>query len=255
MQPRGHSNQWTPGPTLPIIDGSSVHIWRIPLGLPAGLQARFAGCLSADEQARAQRFRFEVHRERFIAAHVGLRDILARYLSLAPGEIQFRVSQFGKPFLVDEQFSRGLTFNLSHSHELGLVAIATQRAVGIDIEHLRADLVEEQVARRFFSQHEVEAYLSLPPEIRKEAFFNCWTRKEAYIKAIGEGLSMPLDQFDVSLTPGEPARLIATRPDPAQALHWNLYALHPGNGYTAALVVNGLPAVLQLWHWTPNQPA
>ena len=184
-----------------------------------------------------------------------MRDILARYLSLAPEEILFQVSQFGKPFLVDEHFSRGLTFNLSHSHELGLVAIAIQRAVGIDIEHLRADLVDEQVARRFFSQHEVETYLSLPPEIRKEAFFNCWTRKEAYIKAIGEGLSMPLDQFDVSLTPGEPARLIATRPDPAQALHWNLYALHPGNGYTAALVVNGSPTVLQFWHWTPNQPA
>jgi 4'-phosphopantetheinyl transferase len=255
MQLDGLSNQWSPGPALPVIDGRSVHVWRIPLVLPAGLPAGFAGCLSADELARAQRFRFDVHRERFIAAHACLRDILGRYLRLAPEAVRFQISQYGKPFLEDEQVGLGLTFNLSHSHELGLVAIAVQSAVGIDIEHVRVDLADELVARRFFSEHEVEAYLSLPEDLRKEAFFNCWTRKEAYIKAIGEGLSMPLDQFDVTLTPGEPVKLIATRPDPAQALQWNLYALYPGNGYAAALAVKGSPAVLHFWRWTPNQPA
>ncbi len=118
---------------------------------------------------------------------------------------------------------------------------------------MRPDLADEQIARRFFSNIEVDAYLSLPDQFRNEAFFTCWTRKEAYIKARGEGLSMALDEFDVSLIPGEPAKIINTRPDPAQALQWKLYPLYPSPGYCAALAVQGDEQIVHGWQWNEGE--
>jgi 4'-phosphopantetheinyl transferase len=252
IQPAEESQTWLSGPTAPRWEPEFVHVWRIPLNPSAPLLARLERWLSQDERERAQRFRFDNHREQFISAHGCLRDILGRYLSKTPDVLCFNTSAYGKPSLMSEFGGDELAFNLSHSHELGLVAVASRRAIGVDIEYIRSDLADEQVARRFFSSREVDALLSLPKDMRKEAFFTCSTSKEAYIKALGEGLSMPLDQFDVSLAPGEPAKLLETRPDPAQALQWKLYALQPGSGYAAALAVEGRPGPIHCWQWTEN---
>jgi 4'-phosphopantetheinyl transferase len=169
-------------------------------------------------------------------------------LNVEPGTLRFCYSEYGKPGLDQEFGGDENSFNLSHSNALGLLAVTRHRAVGVDIEHIRPDLADEQIARRFFSSREVQSLIALPAEVQKEAFFNCWTRKEAYIKAIGEGLSMPLDQFDVSLSPDEPANLLATRPDPAQALQWKLYSLYAGYGYAAAMAVHGAVSRILAYH-------
>lgn len=240
---------WTVGPEAPRLPINHVDVWRIPLNPPPAILIRLQSCLSESEIQRAQRFRFAEHQRQFIAAHGCLREILSRYLRVTPDHLEFQFSEFGKPSLTGELAASGVTFNLSHSNEIGLVAISLGRAIGIDVEYIREDLADEQVARRFFSDHEVTEFLALPLEQRKIAFFTCWTRKEAYIKARGEGLSMPLNQFDVSINPDAPAELLHTRPDPAQALQWRLYALYPGQGYVAALATEGQPASLGCWQW------
>jgi len=249
-QTKVDSQIWFPGPISPKLATGSVDIWKIALNLSASTLEQIEAWLSEEEHQRASRFRFQAHQIQFIAAHGCLREILARYLNINPKELQFIASSQGKPSLADDFRSTGLTFNLSHSNEWGLVAVAYQRAVGIDIEFIRDGLADEQITRRFFSEHEVADLLSLPIELRRLAFFNCWTRKEAYIKARGEGLSMPLNAFDVAILPGEPVEIIRTRPDPAQALQWKLYALQPDDGYVAALSVEGQPDLLNCWQWS-----
>jgi 4'-phosphopantetheinyl transferase len=146
-----------------------------------------------------------------------------------------------------------LSFNLTHSHQLALYAVTRRREIGVDLEYVRADFADEQIAERFFSPREVAALRTVPENLLKEAFFHCWTRKEAYVKAKGEGLSIPLDQFDVSLAPGEPALLLSTRDDPQEADRWSLQALFPGSGYVAALAVEGRTWRLKCWQWLARQ--
>lgn len=250
MQLGQNNNLWSIGPVEPGVPSDFIHIWRVPLNPEGGTFDRLKRYLSPDELSRAARFRFDLHRIQFIVAHGILREILSRYLHISPVDFVFNTSEYGKPSLTEHCGGDLVTFNLSHSHELGLVGIASRRSIGVDIEYIRDDLADEQVARRFFSAREVDKYLSLPSEERKQAFFACWTRKEAYIKAIGEGLSMPLDRFDVSLAPGEPAEILETRPDPAQALQWMLYALNPAPEYQAAVVVQGRFGRVCCWQWS-----
>jgi 4'-phosphopantetheinyl transferase len=211
-----------------------VHIWvvRLDLGAPA-LQALRA-TLSPDELARAERFVFRRDRERFVAARGTLRAVLAHYADVPPGALAFDYSAYGKPAL------RGggtLQFNLSHAGEMAVIGVAREREIGVDVEAIRPAFAGEEIAARFFSPAEIAALRALPPEQRAIGFFNCWTRKEAYIKALGEGLSHPLDSFDVSLAPGEPAALLAVRGAPA--VEWSLYAFVPSPGYVAAAAVAG----------------
>jgi 4'-phosphopantetheinyl transferase len=147
-----------------------------------------------------------------------------------------------------------LGFNLAHSHELALYAITRGREVGIDLERIRSNLVDEQIAERFFSPREVVVLRGLPTHRQREAFFNCWTRKEAYVKAKGQGLSIPLDQFDVSLAPGEPAALLSTQWHPQEASRWSLQKLNPGCGYVAALAVEGHDWQVKCWQWSADYP-
>jgi 4'-phosphopantetheinyl transferase len=226
-------------------------VWRIELAQPAAQVEEFRQTLSEDEIARADRFYFEKDRDRFIVARGTLRAILGRYLKRSPHELRFRYSAYGKPSLDDDD-GAWLRFNVSHSHELGLIAVTCGREVGVDIEWIRPDVATEQIAERFFSTHEVAALRALPADRQTEAFFNCWTRKEAYIKARGEGLSFPLDKFDVSLVPGEPARLLRTEGAPQEALRWRLCELLPGPGYVAALAIEGHEWQLQCWQWVKN---
>ncbi|HEU0079761.1 MAG TPA: 4'-phosphopantetheinyl transferase superfamily protein [Longimicrobiaceae bacterium] len=232
-----------------------VHVWAAPLDPPADAIRRCAALLAPDERARADRFRFERDRRRFTVARGVLRTLLGRYLDADPRGIAFRYESHGKPVLDGASAAHGIRFNVSHSGEMALYALARGRELGVDVEEVRRMDDGLDIAVRFFSEAEVAAFRSLPEEIRDDAFFNCWTRKEAYIKAVGEGLSFPLHVFDVSLAPGEPARLLASR-DPRQAERGSLRGLpDPAPGYRAAIVVEGEGWELACLRWEDDAGA
>lgn len=246
----GIKNNWEAIPPRDLILGNDqVHVWRASLDIPTSHLKQLENTLSVDERERADRFHFKKDRDHFVAARGCLRDILGHYLRIDPGRLQFRYSPYGKPDLVDKLNRDDIRFNVSHSAGVGLFAFTKCHEIGVDIEYMREDLTDEQIAVRFFSTNEVETLLALPKNQQKEAFFTCWTRKEAYIKARGEGLSLPLDQFDVSLIPGEAAALLSTRPDPGEAARWLLHELAPEKGYVAAVAVRAHKLQLKYWQW------
>jgi 4'-phosphopantetheinyl transferase len=240
---------WGFPPEKIILGNNEVHVWRASLDDPAPQVDTLLDSLAADEQTRAGRFYFQRDREHFITAHAVLRAILGLYLNRAPNRLSFCYSSFGKPALAGESGGDAINFNMSHSHGMAVYAVARDREVGIDLEFIRRDLKAEQIAERVFSRQEAATLRGLPTDLRKYAFFLCWTRKEAYIKARGEGLSQPLDQFDVSLIPGEPAALLSTRPDSGEALRWSLQELALASDYVAALAAEGRGWSLSSWQW------
>lgn len=247
-----NTDAWRLPPESLVLNHDEVHVWLAHLNVSPTTVRNLADTLSPDEKAMAGRFRFEKDRNHYITARGALRAILGRYLRVAPAKIRFAYSHHGKPALATEGNAKPLRFNLSHSHELALYAFTLGREVGIDVEYIRPDVANEEIAERFFSSNEVAQLRSLSPQMQTEAFFNCWTRKEAYIKARGEGLSHPLNQFDVSLVQGEPAALVATRPDAQEAFRWSLKELKCKAGYAASLVVEGHPRHFEYWRWPPD---
>ena len=233
MQPEDNLT-WTAPPLSPSLESGTVHVWRISLDQPDDRLDRFRRTLDPDELNRASRFHFEKHRQHFIVARGFLRSVVARYLETQPEALRFSYGAYGKPELASEHVLR---FNLSHSHEVALLAVALDAEVGVDVEHVRADFASEEIARRFFSRAEVEVFNALPKEEQVAAFFRCWTRKEAYIKAIGKGLSQALDAFDVTLAPGAAPALLRAEDDDAS--RWLLTDLNAGDGYAAALAIAG----------------
>lgn len=230
---------WSQPPKDLNLRNDEVHVWRTTLDLaPTRIESLYA-VLTADEQARAARFFFQKDRGHFIAARGILRIILARYLHQEPQQIRFKYNYYGKPCLSPESESEPLHFNLSHSDGLALYAVTYGRRVGVDLERVRPALADEQIAERFFSSREVAKLRSLPSHLQAEAFFNCWTRKEAYIKARGEGFSIPLDSFDVSLTPEEPATPLHVERNLNETRRWSLKELLLTPKYVAALAVEG----------------
>jgi 4'-phosphopantetheinyl transferase len=241
---------WLPPPADLSLAGGEIHVWRSLLNLPTSQLLHLRQTLTVDELGRVARFRFQEDRDRFIAARGTLRAILSRYLGLEPGVFRFSYGPFGRPGLIPIaglSGHRALDFNLSHSGGFALFAFAQSRKVGVDLERTGKDVEWEPMAERFFSARERAALRALPPDVRRRAFFTCWTRKEAYVKAQGQGLSLPLDSFDVSVVPGERARLLATRDDPGEAARWVLRDLAPGPGYVAALAVEGAGWELRCW--------
>lgn len=222
----------------PLWDGGAVslgeeevHLWRLWLDAPAdGLRH----LLSVDERQRADRFAFERDRERWTAARAGLRRILAAYLGVEPRLLQFEAGPFGKPHLVPDC---GLRFNLSHSGNVALVAVARGRDLGVDVERIGPEAELEQIAPMVLSAGELAEWTGLPREDRVQGFFNAWSRKEAFIKAVGEGVSFGLQRFDVTLAPGAPARLL--RVEGGSAADWTLHAVEAAPGYAASVCVKG----------------
>lgn len=235
---------WLTPPEILELSSSQVDVWRVHLVSISPDES----VLSADERQRAVKFHFDKDRSRYIVSHASLRGILARYLQRAPEELSFSVNEYGKPFLPD----RELEFNLSHSGDYALIAVTRGRNIGVDVEQIREVEIEE-LARRNFSPREVSELMALLPEQRLNGFFNCWTRKEAYIKARGLGLSIPLDSFIVSLAPNEPAILRATLPDAMDAVWWSLRSLEVASNYAAALVVKGDGMEIRFWDWEINR--
>lgn len=234
---------WASPPKMLLLSEAEAHVWRATLDLPQPKIETFELTLSDDELARAQRFRFAKDRTHFIAARGLLRAILGRYLAREPQSLTFTYNDYGKPSLDQENFS----FNLTHAQGIALYAITRHRAIGVDLEYIQREMEWESIAEHFFSPYEVNMLKAVSPDIRPIAFFNCWTRKEAYIKARGMGLSLALDSFDVSLTPGEPAELLGIREEGQDAANWSLYDLHPSSDYIAALAVEGCISSLKCW--------
>jgi 4'-phosphopantetheinyl transferase len=202
-----------------------------------------------DVLARAALFYFARDREHFIVARGVLRAILGCYLNRTPESLSFCYGSHGKPALAGESDGDAIRFNVSHSHGVALYAVTRGREVGIDLERIRFDLPVVEIAERFFSKREVAMLRSLPTEARHQAFFRCWTHKEAYIKARGEGLSLPLDQFDLSLTSGGPDAVLGTQRDPPETSRWCFQDLSPAAGYVAALAVEAHGWRLTCWQW------
>lgn len=232
-----------------LLAPDEVHVWRASLSQGKLAVRASLDILSHAERQRADKFYFERDREHFIVGRGVLRKILGRYLEVSPERISFAYNRYGKPALSAEAGDQQLRFNVSHSHGLALYAFARGREVGVDIEFAREDFASLEVAGHFFSPQEVATLRALPASELTRAFFNCWTRKEAFIKALGEGLSHPLDGFVVSLRPGEPASLLSVDGQPQEAARWSLTELFPGEGYAAALAVEGEMPVLRRRQW------
>jgi 4'-phosphopantetheinyl transferase len=246
----GADGVWARTPEPPSLHEGEVHVWRAELDHRGRQEQALLSVLSEDERGRAARFHFARDRRRFIAARAALRQILARYLDADPRELRFSYNPFGKPSLAGGTASSTLRFNASHSGRLALFGVTHGAEVGVDVERIREDFEVEELAGRFFSRREVTALLSVPAELRRAAFFNCWTRKEAYIKARGQGLSLPLDQFEVSLLPWELAALLSTAHDPGAACAWDMQSLYPSPGYAGAVVSEGIHWRVRRWQWS-----
>jgi len=231
----------------PALGPMEVHVWNVDL--TAAGPAAGAGeepVLSEDEIQRARRFYAAEHGRRFAAAHAALRQILAGYTGTAPGALRFGLGEHGKPHL--EAPAAPLQFNLSHSGDRALVAVATVGPVGVDIECHRELSDRDALARRHFSPAEVMVLDELPDGQRTQGFFRCWSRKEAFIKCIGRGLTQALDSFDVSLAPGD-ARLLAVRDPDLGSAHFDLWDLDAGIAAGAALAVRGRVQRVCAWQW------
>jgi 4'-phosphopantetheinyl transferase len=238
-------DKWIPGPKKPELISADVHVWRAGLDVSTERLAIYDAMLAEDERARAARFRFERDRNHFIAGRGVLREMLGRFLG-QPGEaLKISYSDYGKPFLPGKR----LQFNLAHSGGLALYAFCLDDPVGVDVEVERELSDALQISGRFFSPTERAVLRTLPEEEIIPAFFRCWSRKEAFIKAVGEGLSYPLDAFDVALAPGEPARLVAIRGSEKEARAWSLTSLGLPPGYHGALALKSRNKTLQLFNF------
>jgi 4'-phosphopantetheinyl transferase len=233
-------------PTHRVLPKEEVHVWLASLDTEEGNLARL---LDSGERNRAASFHFEKDRGRFIRRRGILRILLDCYLGVGPENIRLSYGAKAKPALEENLYHDEINFSLSHSDGMALYAFTGNREIGIDIERIREMPDLEQIAARFFSQRENKALQALPQDARKEAFFNCWTRKEAFVKATGDGLAYPLDGFDVSLAPGEPARLLGIAGDVAAASKWSLIDLKPATGFAAALAVKGRAKDIQFHRW------
>jgi 4'-phosphopantetheinyl transferase len=228
---------------------TEVHLWQIQLANQEwGLQY-LRSLLSPDEVQRADRFYFEKHKRRFIVARAATRVILATYVGRAPHELAFSYGAKGKPELSLPQNSPKVQFNLSHSEDLALLAVTLQHRVGVDIEFIKHDLAIDEIATRCFSEVEIKILRALPQAERTKSFYSWWTRKEAFIKAIGKGLSIPLESFSVNTGPNIIPSLSWVDLEPEEISNWQVHDISAPHGYAAALVVEGRGHDLRQWRW------
>jgi 4'-phosphopantetheinyl transferase len=241
---------WNSPPLDLTLDLGEIHVWRVSLAQTESCLQSLQQTLSTDERAKADRFRFPKDRSQFIVSRGALRAILSRYLNISSHILRFDYNPYGKPSLIVAQGGNTLRFNLSHSRGMALIAITKNRDIGVDIEGINPNFSCLEIAEKFFSPLENSVLRSLPEHLQPTAFFTCWTRKEAYIKAVGKGLSIPLNQFDVSLAPGEPAALLNVEGNPEEASKWSLIELFPSSDMVAAVAVAGDCWKLHCWEWT-----
>jgi 4'-phosphopantetheinyl transferase len=224
-----------------------AQVWLLDLDLPPERAAAAAALLSADEQERAGHFLVPEPKRRYIAARGQLRQVLGACTGASPAALVFSYAAHGKPRLAEP--SQGVEFNLAHSHELGVLAVTRQAPIGVDVEFASRRVDLRTIAERFFAPAEAAQLASLPEAEQLAAFLRCWTRKEAVLKARGDGLSLPLDRFVVSLLPGEPPRVVWLAPELRPA-EWTLFNVAAPPGYVAAGAITGaLPQLVECGFW------
>jgi len=238
---------WQTPPADLRLEAGEVHVWLGALDVPPERLIELRAVLHPDELARADRFLQAHHRVHSAATRGYLRMLLGGYLGVAPQSIELEFNPFGKPSLAGALAAGGLRFNVSHSHGLALFAFTRGRELGVDIEKIRPDFATTEIAGRFFSAAESARLCSLAPEQQPRAFFECWTRKEAYIKARGDGLSRRLDTFEVAFGPGAAPAILAAGDEPEAAVRWVVYDLPPADGYCGVLIVEGPGVAVACW--------
>lgn len=220
-----------------------VEIWCVDLDPPSEITTRLSASLSSDERQRASRFVFERDRRRFSVGRGVLRALCGAYIGAPADAIRFRYAARGKPELAGGE----IQFNVSHSEDLALMAFSRIGRLGVDVERLRHVPEVEHIAKSHFSPSEREVFAAVPARLKQEVFFNCWTRKEAFIKALGDGFYFSLENFDVTLAPGEPPRLLSILGNREHAAEWSLYPLQPASDYVGALAIKGRDWRLSAW--------
>lgn len=239
---------WTDAPQRLGLPADEIHVWRTDVAIASSRLQTFFATMSSTETTRAERCYFNGDHDRFVTSRGILRDILHRYLNLEPQDVCIQCNEYGKLRLGTDLAPHSIRFNVSHADNLSVYAITRDQEIGIDIERVRADFVDFGIAERFFSRAEVAALRSLPSKQRTQAFFNCWVRKAAYVKAVGRGVSTSMDSFDVALVPGQPAAVL--RSMDATTSCWSLFEVIPRLGYAGAVAVEGNPVLSKLWTWT-----
>ncbi len=235
----GETDCWMMRSTIPRLTEGTIHVWRAMLDAPRPVVDGLEVVLSHDERQRTERFPVERHRLRFVVGRACLRILLGGYLRQAPDKLEFSYGSHGKPTLRAGQVAEVIRFNLAHSRGLALYAFALNREVGIDVEHWHAMEDGPGIARRFFAPDEVRELAAVPPHQWEEGFFRCWTRKEAYIKARGEGLTIPLRHFSITTQPGDRGALLRSAADPEGPSRWSVEELRPAELSSGAIVAEG----------------
>ena len=235
----------------PKLANGQVHVWRASLDLPTEEIERLVTLLSTDEIARANKFHFLEHERRFIAARGILRQLLGNYLKISPNTIEFEYSDCGKPRLAASMNNSFLQFNVSHSLEYALYGFTNHHLIGVDIEFLREIRDTAELAKRFFTHREFQLIANLAKEERQKVFFQLWTIKEAYLKAIGTGLSNSLSDIEITFDCAKRLKLLAIRRNIDAVSNWSMYHFAPAANYVAAIIVNTQIPKQQIdfWDW------
>lgn len=244
----GHDGSWLQASSSPSFPTRRVDVWRVLLDEPAKAGSE-ASTLSADEIARANRFHFEIDRIHFSRCRSALRGLLADYLAISATEIRFEYLTNGKPQIAVDQNPRALQFNVSHSAGVALIAVGSEHRLGIDVEKIRSNTDTASLAERFFSLRERAGLRALPDHLRVPGFFACWTRKEAFLKATGSGLSFPLADFSVTTRPDLDPELEEIRGNPEARTQWFLADLSVADGYRAAVALDRACSQLETRAW------
>lgn len=234
----------TPGPAQ-----DEIHIWMVELDRKAQRNAQREAMLAPSERVRATRFRSHVDAHRFVERRTALREILGGYLRIAPAAVAFNLNEFGKPSVLASETCTDLSFNTSHSGALALIAVGRSVQLGIDIELQRSGVETLAIAAQFFAAAELASLAALGPHAQIAGFFNAWTRKEAVVKALGGGLSIPLNAFEVSLRPGEDPEILRWDIAGGDARRWRMHHLEPASGYVGALAVDSATHVCRFGNW------
>ena len=243
-------DSWPNRADVPPLEEDTIHVWRIWLAEPDGRIRSFRDLLTDAEQQQADRFLFDEHRQRFTAGRAQLRRILGNYIDVAPEQVDFKYTNLGKPYFAEGVSDPHLEFNFTNSKDWALLAITYRTELGIDIERIREMTNMEGLARRFFAQPEIDVIVRELCEVRRqEHFFRCWTRKEAFLKAIGTGLTFPLGNVCVSIVDSEPVQIQWIKDRAEEASRWDLVHVMPIEGYVGALARQSSGEQLLSWHW------
>lgn len=227
-----------------FLEEGTLHLWYVDVG--AKLDNRYYNLLSGEEKIKAGKYRFTRDQYMYITARAVLRILSGHYLKKDPIDIVFNYGPYGKPYFQDEN---SLMFNISHSGSKAILGFGKVSAIGVDIENIKDNFDVLGIAGKFFSKSEIKSLEETPQEEQNKAFFRCWTRKESFIKAKGDGLSLPLDSFSVTLDDDIKARLIETKWNPSEKESWEIFSFVPDDKYIGAVSVKGKVQKIKYWNW------